>query len=209
MAGLSQKRQKVNTDGRTAQTYMSESAPSNSLSLAKLLYERLSLSDEIEAQEGEITEEQDLIWQNQELAIKDKVDTYGYVLTELNAELEKIKELKREATARITGAAARVQSNIDRLKRRLNFLSEGSPLRGHIYSFHPYLSVKRQVDISKVEDNLIDIVVQLKEADWKELLNSAEVVPEFKVLKREAKVSQLPEIHPALTTKRTASVRVT
>lgn len=190
-------------------TSTSVSGSSHNLSLAQLLYERLSLSDEIEAQGGEITDEQDVIWRNQELQIKDKVDAYGYVLTELNAELEKIKELKREATARISGAVARVQSNIDRLKRRLNFLSEGSPLRGHIYSFHPYLSVKRSVDIDMVEDSFIDMTIEIKEADWKELLNSAKVIPEFKVLKRDAKVSQLPESHPALKSQRTASVRIT
>jgi len=185
-----------------------KSTPQN-ISLAKLLYERLILSSQVESQDGEITDEQDLIWQNQELAIKDKVDAYGYVLAELNAELDKIKEIKREATARITAAAARVQSNIGRLKQRLNSLSEGSPLRGHIFSFHPYLAVRRSVDIDKVEDNLIDITVRLKEADWKELLNCAETIPEFKLLKREARVSQLPDSHPGLKLQRTASVRIT
>ncbi len=168
----------------------------------------------MEAQDSEITDEQDLIWRNQELQIKDKVDAYGYVLTELEAELDKIKELKREATARISGAAGRVQSNIDRLKRRLNFLGEGSPLRGHIYSFHPYHSSRRKVDINQVEDSLIDLTVELKEADWKNMLERAygsrdpRDIPEFKVLKREAKVSQLPDKHPAVTSKITASVRV-
>lgn len=190
-------------------TYTSVNDSSNKLSLAQLLYERLLLSDAIDKQGGEITDEQDLIWRNQELQIKDKVDSYGYVLTQLNAELEKFKELKREATARISGATARVQSTIDRLKRRLNFLSEGSPLRGHIYSFHPYLSVRRSVDINKVEDSLINMTVEIKESDWKELLDSAKVIPEFKVLKREVLASQLPDDHPALKLQRTASVRVT
>jgi len=164
----------------------------------------------LEDQGGEITDKQDLIWQNQELAIKDKVDAYGYVMTELNAELDKIKELKREATARISGVSGRVQNNIARLKRRLHSLSEGSPLRGHIYSFHPYISKRREIiDMDLVNDDLVDMTVRLKEADWKELLASVATIPEFKVLKREAQVSQLPEIHPALATKRTASVRIT
>ena len=178
--------------------------------MAELLYDHLTLQAEIEDQDGEITNDQDLIWQNQELAIKDKVDAYGYVMTELQAELEKIKELKREATARISGVSARIQRNIARLKQRLHGLSEGSPLRGHIYSFHPYISKEREIiDIDQVNDNLINITVKLTEASWKALLHSAEVEPEFKILKREAQVSQLPEIHPALATKRTASVRVT
>ncbi len=184
-------------------------SPPKTISLAKLLYDRLCLETEMVEREGEITDDQDIIWRNQELQIKDKVDSYGYVLTELKAELDKIRELKREATARISVASARVQNNIDRLKRRLNVLGEGSPLRGHIYNFLPYDSVRSEVNIEQVEDDLIDLTVELKEAKWNELLASAKVIPEFKVLKREAKVSQLPDKHPAVTLKRKASVRIT
>ena len=182
----------------------------NNVSLAKLLYDKLSLETDIEDAQGEITDEQDLIWRNQELKIKDKVDAYGYVLTEMHAELAKIKELKREASARISTAQARVLSNIARLKLRLNFLSEDRALRGHIYSFLPYLSIRREIeDISLVEDDQINLTIEIKEANWKELLSSVDNVPEFTILKRGAKVSQLPEDHPAVTTKRTASVRMT
>lgn len=187
---------------------MLETTPNN-ISLAKLLYDKLTLENEIEEALGEITDEQDLIWNNQTLAIKDKVDAYGYVLTEMKAELQKVLELKREATARITNVQERVLNNIARLKLRLNRLSEGSPLRGHIYSFLPYASIRRELDINLVEDNQIDLKVEITEASWNELLACAKVVPEFKILKRGAKVSQLPEDHPAVTTKRTASVRMT
>lgn len=184
---------------------------SSSLSLATLLYQRLQLEDEIVSQDGEITDTQDLIWQNQELAIKDKVDAYGYVLTEIESELEKLKALKREASDRIQNAIQRSQSNIDRLKRRLHYLSEGSPLRGHLYSFHPYLGTKRTVeDINLVETNLVNLTIEISEASWNSLLERATSnLPEYKILKREAKVSQLPEFHPAVKSKITASVRVT
>ena len=179
----------TNTDGvnpsLTETSDLLEQTPNN-VSLAKLLYDKLLLESDVEEAQGEITDEQDLIWRNQELAIKDKVDAYGYVLTEMKAELEKIKELKREATARITAARDRVTGNIARLKLRLNNLSEGSPLRGHIYSFLPYISMRREVDIKQVEDNLIDLKVEISEANWNELLASAKVVPEFKILKRGA-----------------------
>ena len=187
---------------------LSRAIPTN-VTLAKLLYDKLSQSEEIEEARGEITDEQDLIWLNTELAIRDKVDAYGYVLVELNAELEKIKQLKREAIARISMATVRVQSNIDRLKQRLNHLSEGSPLRGHIHSFHPYLSVKRSVDMSLVKDDQAYLTIEIKEAMWKELLDSVSKVPEYRVLKREAKVSQLPQDHPAVKLQKTASVRMT
>lgn len=192
---------------------LSRATPTN-VSLAKLLYDKLILAEDLEEAGGEITNEQDLIWQNTELAIRDKVDAYGYVLIELNAELGKINELKREATARISKAAVRMQLNIDRLKQRLNHLSEGSPLRGHIHSFHPYISVKRSVDIDLVKDDQAYLTIEIKEADWKELMKCAGViaisyVPEYRVLKREAKVSQLPLDHPAVKLQKTASVRMT
>ena len=203
-----EKKESTNTPGVRSQSGLLEKTPDN-VSLARLLYDKLLLESDIEEAQGEITDEQDLIWRNQELAIKDKVDAYGYVLTEMKAELEKIIELKREATARITAARDRVTGHIARLKLRLNTLSEGSPLRGHIYSFLPYLSKRSEVDISQVEDNLIDLKVEISEADWKELISSVDKVPEYTILKRGTKVSQLPEDHPAVTTKRTASVRMT
>lgn len=207
-------KESISTDGSIQSGSLRKSG-SSSLSLAELLYQRLQLEDAIVSQDGEITDTQDVIWQNQELAIKDKVDAYGYVLTEIESELEKLKMLKREASERISNAINRSQSNIERLKRRLNFLSEGSPLRGHIYSFHPYISVRRSVeDINLVETHLVNLTIEITEANWQSILSSAygsrdpRDIPEYKILKREAKVSQLPEIHPAVKSKITASVRV-
>lgn len=180
--------------------------------LSELFLQRLSLEKDIEDAHGEITEEQDLIWQNQELAIKDKIDTYGYVLTQMDLELDKLRALKREAVGRVQQAINRTESNKTRLKQRLNFLSEGSPLRGHIYSFHPYLSERRTVtDINLVQDDLVDLTIEINGSKWNEFLNVCAQkniqVPEYKVVKRDVKVSSLPEDHPAVTTKRTASVR--
>lgn len=189
---------------------------SPSFSLAELLLQRLQLEDEIVSHDGEITDEQDTIWRNQEIAIRDKVDAYGYVLSKLESELAELKNYKREVSDRFRRAENRAQSNIGRLKRRLNLLSEGSPLRGHIYSFLPYLSEKRSVEnIDLVEDSLVNLTIEISEANWKSILSSAygsrdpRDIPEFKILKRDAKVSQLPENHPAVKLQRTASVRVT
>ncbi len=194
---------------------MRKSDSQSSLSLADLLLQRLQLEGEIVSQDGEITDEQDTIWRNQEVQIKDKVDAYGYVLSKLESELEEIKTLKREVSDRFRRAENRAQSNIGRLKQRLNLLSEGSPLRGHIYSFHPYQTEKRIVtNIDLVEDSLVNLTIEISEANWKSILSSAfgsrdpRDIPEFKILKREAKVSQLPENHPAVKSQRTASVRV-
>lgn len=188
---------------------MRKSDSVSSLSLADLLLQRLQLEGEIVSQDGEITDEQDTIWRNQEVQIKDKVDAYGYVLSKLESELEEIKTLKREVSDRFRRAENRAQSNIGRLKQRLNLLSEGSPLRGHIYSFHPYSAVKREVtNVDLVEDSLVNLTIEISEANWKSMLARTTDVPEFKILKRAARVAQLPENHPAVKLQRTASVRV-
>lgn len=184
--------------------------------LGELLYQQLILQNQMVEAGGEITDNEDIIWRNQEIAIKDKVDAYGYVLSELDAELKKLSEIKREASARIQKAIDRAENDTARLKQRLNYLSEGSPLRGHIYSFHPYLSERREVaNIDLVEDNLVDLTVKMKVREWNKLLDAfAQVhqdlrVPEYKVIKREVLTSQLPDNHPAMILKRKESVRVT
>ena len=184
--------------------------------LGELLYQQLILRNHLEDAGGEITDNEDIIWRNQGIAIKDKVDAYGYVLSELDAELKKLVEIKREALARVQKAIDRAENDTARLKQRLNYLSEGSPLRGHIYSFHPYISEKREVaNIDLVEDDLVYLTVKMKVREWNKLLDAfAQVyqdlrVPEYKVIKREALASQLPNNHPAIMVKRKPSVRVT
>ena len=184
--------------------------------LGELLYQQLILQNQLEDAGGEITDDRDLIWRNQEIAIKDKVDAYGYVLSELDAELKKLSEIKREALARVQKAIDRAENDTARLKQRLNYLSEGSPLRGHVYSFHPYLSERREIaNIDLVEDNLVDMTVKMNGREWNKLIDAYVQyhqdirIPEYKVIKRETRVSQLPPDHPALIVKRKQSVRVT
>ena len=183
---------------------------STSKSLSRLLYDQLVLRDDIQEAEGEITEEQDLIWRNQEIEIKDKVDAYGEVLSTLEADIEKLKYIKREAGTRVSKALSRTEKTYARLKERLNFLSAGSPLRGYTYSFHPYQSEKREVwDISAVSSEHIYLNIEIKESLWKELL---EVMPHpmgYSIKKKFAKVSELPNDHPAVVVTRKPSVRIT
>lgn len=193
-----------------------QSASLNKQNLGELLYQQLILREKIENAGGEITDDEDIIWRNQEIAIKDKIDAYGYVLSELDAELKKLHEIKREASARVQKAIDRAENDTARLKQRLNYLSEGSPLRGHIYSFLPYLSERREVaNIDLVEDSLVDLTIRMKARDWNKLLDAfAQVhqdlrVPEYKVVKRDTSVSQLPSDHPAVIVKRKPSVRIT
>ena len=200
-----------NSESRRSKKSTREVTKSNSTlpPLSQLLYDRLTLEDEIVDAEGEITDAQDLIWRNQEITIKDKIDAYGEVLSTLEADIEKLKYIKREAGLRVKRALTRTEATYARLKQRLNLLSAGSPLRGHTYAFHPYQSEKREVlDMGALSSEQIYLHVEIKESDWKviqdEMLNI-----NFSIKKRFAKVSDLPSDHPALMVTRKPSVRIT
>lgn len=176
--------------------------------MSKLLDNQKQLIDIIKDAEGEITEEQDLIWQNQDIAIKDKVDAYGYVLSNLKAEQDMIKQIKKEANERVKQAQLRVENAQDRLKSRLNYLSEGSPLRGHVYSFHPYLAKKRTVDIDFVEPEDILVTVEMSQ-DLVDILQSdIRFMNKIKISSKRVRVTDLPDEHPAVTIIQTPSVRM-
>lgn len=154
---------------------------------------------------GEITAEQDQVWLNQKLQIAEKVDAYGIILTNLETEQENLKDLKKKFDEKIQSAIARNKSKSQRLKSRLNFLSEGSPLRGHIYSFHPYIAVERKVseghyaEVLEIESKYSDLA--MKALDAANVPYSLKTVP--------LKVSDLPDDHPAIIKYQTPSVRIT
>ena len=141
--------------------------------LSQLLYDRLTLEDEIVDADGEITDAQDLVWQSQEVTIKDKIDAYGEVLSTLKADIERLKHIKREAGLRVKKALTRTEATYARLKQRLNLLSAGSPLRGHTYAFHPYQSEKREVlNMDALSSEQLYLQVEIKESDWQKILKS-------------------------------------
>src|SRR4030066_881338 len=97
-------KESISTDGLVLSRSLRKSDSLTSLNLAELLIQRLQLEDEIVSQDGEITDTQDLIWQSQELAIKDKVDAYGYVLSKLESELVELNTFTREVSERFQKA---------------------------------------------------------------------------------------------------------
>jgi len=102
--------------------------------------------------DGELTEVLEKMWEDNELELKQKIDSYGHVLDELNAELNKLKQLKQDKVARINNAIDRVEAEIEKIKSRLHYHCNEQPLRGNEYSFHPYVSsTTDHIEEDKVE----------------------------------------------------------
>jgi len=105
------------------------------------------LEEEIVANNGEITDELDVIWQSTAMAVRDKIDEYGYVINELMNREEELSE-------RVGRAKKRIKSAIANIKRRLYNLADGKPLRGNLYSFLPYESKTRTIkSVDLLADN--------------------------------------------------------
>jgi len=158
---------------------------------------------------GEITDEQDLIWASKDLEVKDKLDSYGRLIDELAAEKKKLAEIKASGVSRVSEAMHRVEKLEQKIKTRLNFLSNGESLRGHIYSFHPYNSTTHTVDVEKLSANEIYLTIEIRQDYWEEMLSRSGEGVVFSIKKKAGKVSELPEDHSAVMTVLTPSVRVT
>lgn len=175
--------------------------------------ERLLLSDQWESQEGEVTDELDLIWQQNELAIKDKLDTYGQLFDELDAEKKKLASLKQSGVERVQAAIDRIESLETRLKRRLNLLSGGQKLQGNLYSFNPFLSRQRTLKYPELLGSQeAYLTIEIREDILASVIETYEqtrgVRPQFAIKKRSGRVSELPEDHPSIETVLTPSVRI-
>jgi len=179
-----------------------------------LMMEKLLLEADITAAAGVITEEQDIIWSENSLALKDKLDSYGYLLDELDAEKKKLADIKVNGVERVQAAQSRIDDLQKKLKDRLNhFANEsGGALRGHIYSFHPFLSKHSYVnDVEQLSANEIYLTIEIRQDYWQRLLDAEPTDSNiaFSIKKRVGKVSELPDNHPAVVTVCTPSVRVT
>ena len=171
--------------------------------------ERFLLDEQWEASNGEITDDLDLIWKQNDLAIKDKLDTYGQLFDELDAEKKKLAFIKQSGVDRVQAATRRVEALELKLKRRLNLLSGGQKLKGNIYSFNPFLSRQRTLKYPehlKPEETYLTIEIR---ADYWEQLNPSGRDLRWEVKKVTGKVSELPDDHLAIETVLTPSVRIT
>jgi hypothetical protein len=184
----------------------------SSKSLYELMMEKLLIEDSIIDAGGEITDDLDIIWQQKDLEVKEKLDAYGHLFTELDAEKKKLQAIKASGVDKVRAAEARVQNLEKRLKSRLNMLSNGESLRGHIYSFHPFESKVRTVDVEKLSPPETYLTIEIRQDYWEHIQSLIERFgydPEFSIKKKIGKVSELSDEHPAVMTVLTPSVRIT
>jgi len=204
-------------------------------SLLRLLLDKISLEDKIKESGGETNNDLDLIWQQKDLAVKEKIDAYGHLFTELDAEEAKLKALKD----RIAASQKRIDALRVKLKSRLYSFSNGEPLRGTIFSFLPYESTHKMITnpelLSSSERYL---TIEITEEHWDKLikgfenyqesigkeysieavngvavespveLNTLESYATWKIISTKGKVSELSDDHPAIVVIKEPSVRI-
>ena len=188
---------------------------SSSESLWQLMMKQSLLETDIEEAGGEITDEQDVIWQSNELDVRDKLDSYGHLIDELAAEKKKLAFIKASGVSRVSEATQRIEKLEQKLKARLNTLSGGESLRGHLYAFHPFNSKARTVDVEKLSASETYLTIEIRQDYWEKMIEETSWINErvlpkdcFSIKKRVGKVSELPENHQAVATVLTPSVRV-
>lgn len=187
-------------------------------SLAELLFDRTELlvqqSDAAEENLGIIDDSLNELWNNNEYAIEEKVDSYGMVFLRIASEIAKLKELKEKVLAKFENAINKQTSITERLKTRLHFLANGQPLRGELFSFHPFNSVTRTIqDYDLLDDDQRYYLVQMKASIWKQLLSDSSVEltedKDYSIKKTIGYVSLLPDGHKAIVEDIKPSIKIT
>jgi hypothetical protein len=175
--------------------------------LGLILQEKALLEADIEDAHGEITEELDTVWENNLTELAEKVDSYAWVLKHLDSDIANIRDRKQKAD-RIIRSIINQQK---RIKERLHYYCDqvGGPLRGHEYSFHPRMSIKREIDISKVEPEKLRITVTMMKDQYlllKRVLEESSVSIPMETGEVTCNVTDLPEDHPAISKEETPTV---
>lgn len=186
-----------------------------------MVFKRQDLEQYFNENDGEITDETDIIWKDTDLAIKDKVDSYGFVLDGFEAQEQKLKEFQDKLRL----GFKRIDATRERLKRRLNDIANRlgeKHLRGNVYSFHPFESSRRVITHPELlEDNERYLTIEIRADHWETLIKSygdymeeygrLDEVSELKfdIKGTKGKVSELPDGHPAVETIHSPSVRIT
>lgn len=147
------------------------------------------------------------MWNENSIAITDKVDAYGFVVKNLDSEMDKLKQLKKDLCEKIDIKSESISKNKERILNRLHFLIGDEPIiKGNLFKLKPIFRKERVVDTTKLEDRLLYQVVEIRLDCWKQLLNYIEeTLPGPDVYFRciggpKYKVSELPEGHNAVET---------
>lgn len=159
---------------------------------------------------GEITDETDIIWKDTDLAIRDKIDSYGFVLDGFEAQERRLKEFQDKLRL----GFKRIDATREKLKRRLNDIANRmgeKHLRGNVYSFHPFESSRRVIAHSELlKDNEIYLTIEIRKDYWESLIGQRDKITfPFEIKGSKGKVSELPDGHPAVETIHNPSVRIT
>jgi hypothetical protein len=140
--------------------------------LAELLIEKLELMDELEEMGGDITDNPlGQLWDNNEMALAEKIDNYGRVVKGLEAKKAVLKAEIDSVRDSLSKKVSAIENHIDRIKERMYSYcpvedGEKKPLRGNIYSFLPRISLKKTIpDIEKVEFKHRTITLDIKGAN--------------------------------------------
>jgi chaperonin cofactor prefoldin len=175
--------------------------------LGLILQEKALLEAEIEEVHGEITEELDVVWEDNQMELAEKVDSYAWILKHLDSVIVNIRNRKQKADRIIRS----ITNQQKRIKERLHHYCDqiGGPLRGHEYSFHPRMSIKREVNINKVEPEKLRITVTMMKDQYlllKKVLEESGIAISIESGEATCNVTDLPENHPAILTEETPTV---
>lgn len=175
----------------------------NKKPLGLIIHERFLLEDETEERGGELTEELDKLWNDNEMELAEKVDAYAFTLDQLKAVQDNLRERKRKADQIIKSS----ENAISRIKKRLRHYADAleQPLRGHEYAFHPYNSEKRTVNQEQVDAKYRRVVLDMSMKEYQQL--AKHLSNNVEVKQRDVKVSELPGDHPAIEVKGEETVR--
>lgn len=197
--------------------------------LAAMLMKKRILEEELGTEGDGLDKAVGLVWQSNQLDIKQKVDAYGQVLLMFEEQEHYLKNLKNQIVGRTSAVAKRRA----KLKARLNYLCQDEPLRGNLYSFLPYITRKKHARIEELHEDEIYITVELKLDMWNRLIDlfyneytgvnfnkgtenkinspdeMAKEYLEAREIKRSYKVSELPSNHPAVFEENERSIRIT
>jgi succinate dehydrogenase flavin-adding protein (antitoxin of CptAB toxin-antitoxin module) len=184
------------------------------MTLTELIAERQELSAATIENEGVLDEALELYWNNNEIELKSKIDGYGHVLEQLDADIVKLKMIKKQRGLAVDAAIKRTETEIEKIKTRLNYHCDGKSLRGHEYNFHPFNSmVTESINEELIEEEYGNYI--LPGLSWIEYNQLLEAVKDDNLKKklsksvRKFKISDLPENHPALNKRITPTVRIT
>lgn len=187
------------------------------------MLDKLAVEEELEKEGGSVESGLDMIWEQKDIAVKEKIDNYGYVFLDIEAGENKLKLIQ----AKIQAAKKRLSDLTDRLKSRLNHYSNGEPLVGTVFSFHPYNTKHSSIDVTKLELSETYLAIEITKDKWIKMVNAyyaqegypitevngepITVEPSIDYIVKSAygKVSELPEGHPAIIVESSPSVRIT